>query len=369
MPQPPVATIPEPTLTLLHAVLTRGDAAVASFQSWQKGADLENLSAQEYNLLPLLYHNLEPLGVDHPWMGRLQGIQRRTWYANQVALRTVEKITHDFFADDIPSLIIGGIALASTVYGDLALRPTPIPQIGVRSYEALAAMHGLGVTGWRPDPPNPHLKDGDYRRWFHGCIFVNDQKQHLGLNWTVLGRRAEAGLDEIFWQDAIPLSAGPFPSRTLCPTDHLLWASLSHESAGPIALVDGVMLLEKCAMEWDRLVELAELFQVADEVVRFLELLAYLPGVSVPEEIGPELQRIAQTPQPGPRRPPLPSAHTMSRRQRFQRHFMLFSMGMEESKTRPGPARFLRYLQLRWGTKGLWETLLLGMRKFFRPSP
>ncbi len=81
---------------LLRAALLSGEPAATAFVSWQKEADLDHLPFAEHSMLPMFYHNLAELGVDHPWMGRRKGVYRRTWYANQLALRTLATVQETF---------------------------------------------------------------------------------------------------------------------------------------------------------------------------------------------------------------------------------------------------------------------------------
>lgn len=56
-------------------------------RTWLASTNIERLEAGQFQLLPMLYPQLEQTAVDHPWLPRLKGIYRRTWFANQLALR------------------------------------------------------------------------------------------------------------------------------------------------------------------------------------------------------------------------------------------------------------------------------------------
>jgi len=53
---------------LLRAVLLSGDRAARAFARWQATADLNHAPPEQHDLFPLLYRNLEPLDIGHPWL-------------------------------------------------------------------------------------------------------------------------------------------------------------------------------------------------------------------------------------------------------------------------------------------------------------
>src|SRR5574341_997684 len=73
-------------LLLRAALLADGDALDA-WQAWKSEADFDQLDYGTARILPLLYRNLTFLQIHDPFLRRLKGIYRRTWYANQLTLR------------------------------------------------------------------------------------------------------------------------------------------------------------------------------------------------------------------------------------------------------------------------------------------
>ena len=87
------AWLPSPTqLLLLQASLWRGERAFSAWTEWRhREPDLDTLDEGSYRLLPLLYRNLGPELAGNPDAGRLKGVYRRSWAANQFGLRVGRK--------------------------------------------------------------------------------------------------------------------------------------------------------------------------------------------------------------------------------------------------------------------------------------
>jgi len=73
-------------MQLLQAALQNQSEALTAFAAWQGTVDIDDLPPGQFELLPLLYRNMQRAGLEeHPWLPRLKGIYRRAWYANQLA--------------------------------------------------------------------------------------------------------------------------------------------------------------------------------------------------------------------------------------------------------------------------------------------
>src|SRR5262245_20078562 len=68
-------------LLLLAAIGTSADAEEAWLR-WRSAVDIATLDAGSFRLLPLLYKNLSRRATDDPWMAKLKGVYRQSWYRN-----------------------------------------------------------------------------------------------------------------------------------------------------------------------------------------------------------------------------------------------------------------------------------------------
>jgi hypothetical protein len=101
---------------LLRAALWSGERAIAAWLEWASRVDVVNDLVDEgsFRLLPLVYRNLDRVGLAGPSMSRLKGVYRHSW-AKGPAILT---ISHDRevidFADELYTLR-DGVAVPQSV--------------------------------------------------------------------------------------------------------------------------------------------------------------------------------------------------------------------------------------------------------------
>jgi hypothetical protein len=282
---------PEATLALRVAVA--GDHFdAAAFEHWQASVDLDHLPPGHYALLPLIYSSLERHAIDHPWRPRLQGIYRKMWYANQLALRTVSEVVAALQPVAAPVMVVGAAALAATQYPELALRPILQPELNVADADAGHVLQTLQSLGWQPEPAAPHLLSAEFRLWTPGQRMVNPQAQALWLGWHLIPAAPCAELDAACRAASVPLPLATTTLTTLCPTDQLLHASTTTGETALIALVDAAFLLRGAEIEWPRLVELAGRYRLGLAVLTVLETLVHELELDVPAQALDALRRL-----------------------------------------------------------------------------
>src|SRR5690554_5979270 len=81
---------------LVRAATGEGERARAAWQQWISNVDLAKLDAGSQRILPLLYRNLQRLGIKAPEMEVMGQKYRRTWAFNQVAMLHLEELLETF---------------------------------------------------------------------------------------------------------------------------------------------------------------------------------------------------------------------------------------------------------------------------------
>jgi len=73
---------------LLNAAFLRGPGASDAWRRWSGGVDWDgHLDPTSFALLPRVYRNLRPLGIDDPIFPRCKGIMHQAWLTNQHLLK------------------------------------------------------------------------------------------------------------------------------------------------------------------------------------------------------------------------------------------------------------------------------------------
>jgi hypothetical protein len=185
----------------------------------------------------------------------------------------------------------------------------------------------LTSSRWRPIHYHPELFD---TRFCHALPLIDGQGGSLDLHCHVLASSCESGADEEFWQAAVPTCFEQHSLLTLSATDHLLHTcahGIWWVQDPPLRwVVDAASLLESSAIDWPRLLRLAELRGVSLRVGRALALLQELgldvPGATV-EQLISDAGRLEQL--------KLKMATTSSRGRPLQllaEHWMLYRRGV-----------------------------------------
>ena len=147
---------------LLRVLLGTGGADEAL--AWLRVADLDRLDPETARLLPRLHARLRALAVPEAELpGRLKGLVRHTWAANQSLWRAAAPALEALDRARINWQLIGGGAVLAACGGDLAARRLRDMDVLVRGADFAAAADLLRAAGWRT-----HVQDAPaLLAWFH----------------------------------------------------------------------------------------------------------------------------------------------------------------------------------------------------------
>ena len=227
---------------LLRAALSPPSEVAGAWSRVSGAVDLGTLDSSSHALLPLVYRTLAAAGVEDPWLGRLKGVYRRTWYGNQLLLRRAGEALGALRAEGVNAMVLGGAAVGLLHYRELGVRQMSDTSIAVRPASARRARRVLSAAGWNARP----LLSGDYDLWAAGA----------------------------------PLDVADVRTRAPCPGDQLLrtcanGAALSSRRGSCRWVADAIVIVESSpgGIDWQRLVERA----IGQRVVTHLHLtLSYL---------------------------------------------------------------------------------------------
>jgi hypothetical protein len=239
---------------LIRAAVLEGDAGRAAWSKWRRRGDLDAVDLASHRLLPQLYRNLVTLGVEDSLLGRLKGVYRYHWYANQLLLRRGGETIAALEAAGIRTLVLKGAALGALHYGDRGARPMNDLDILVPRDAAPEAMRVLRANGFIPEVEPPEAMLGIR----HSENFEDEDGRSVDLHWYALAQPAN---DDDFWAAAVPVEVGGVPTLALCPADELLYAcvhGLCLNPVSPIRWVADALIVIRSAegrLDWSRLVE------------------------------------------------------------------------------------------------------------------
>jgi hypothetical protein len=354
------AWLPTPRqLLLLRACLGKDEAALAAWTEWRNGEpNLAKVERGSMRLLPLVYLNLGPQLAGDPDAGWLKDVYRVSWTANQIGMRVGRRAIDALQAKGVEVLALKGAALIGGVYGDLGARPLGDVDLAVppsRIADAVAALRAAGLTPIENEPER--LLATRHSLAFHDAG-GREVDLHRGMLWR-------PGLDDVFWQGSVEAEVAGAPVRILNRADQLLHVC-AHGAAWnqvhPVRwAVDSFKILEASssgeisglaeeALDWDRLVAMAELGRLSLPLRNALTYLATELGAPVPEKVIDELNAMPVS--GSERRAHEAMAQAPSSRRSTAMLWWFWESHRAQARVdgrRPTPAGLVRHMQGFWG--------------------
>lgn len=241
---------------LRAAVLDRDECAVA-WAAWKQRATLdEDIDLASFQLAPMLYRNLERNAIQDEDLGRLKGMYRRNWYLNLQMLHRARAAFSELASADIDTMVLKGISLLVSYYGDYGVRPMADIDMMVRHTDARRAATILEANGWKPV-----LLPGDTIDWSidsrHAIPFVGPGSYELDLHWHMLEECCRPDDDLPFWSRSVALSFEGVETRSLASADLLLNVLVHGARYAPDPsirwLADGATIIRRGGVDWDTL--------------------------------------------------------------------------------------------------------------------
>jgi hypothetical protein len=244
---------------LLSVTLLDGERSERAWRRLRPSFDLDKLEPASYVLLPLVYKQLDRLGIGDPLLPRLRGIYRRTWYMNQLLLGRLKDALVAVQGCEGDPLVVDSWELPACYYGDFGLRAVPELHLLVRPERVERAARALYEEGWT----GPRGTSKSFLRSGHYARFSKTNGDACVLDWRLFHEFSdhERGLEpEDLWEAAIDFPLGDVAARALSPTDELLnvlvsgakmrrWPSITWV---PDAIT--VLRTSDSAIDWERLV-------------------------------------------------------------------------------------------------------------------
>lgn len=281
------------SLRLTQAVFAGQEPSPEDLQDLVTNLAQEKIDEAVYPLLPLMAGRAGVLDPDHPITGKLKGIQRLTWYKNQLVLGHFYRVHDRFVQAGIRTLLLGDIAAALALYEEHSVRPIHELTVLVDVRNAPPAMELLPLEGWKP---RQGLLPVD-RDVLPGQRFVSEEaKCEFELLWHVLPARDHPAADANFWSRALPVAFESGSSLTLEPPDQLLYLSFQVFGSDPthssLWIADALQVLHTAGSEfnWVGLLEGADSHHLVLPLRILLGYLAEHFAVTVPVETLRQLQ-------------------------------------------------------------------------------
>jgi hypothetical protein len=278
---------------LLRAAVLTGEEARAAWTRWRARNTPDTTDRGSTRLLPLVYRNIGREGLDDADLARLKGAYQAAWYQNQLLFRSTAQALRALHEAGIPTMLLKGVGLAVAHYRDAGVRPMLDADVLVPWHDAGRALAVLREAGWASEAGTaavPGLATS------HAEHLHDPSGKTLDLHRSAL---TQAGEDDAFWAAAVDVELLGVPTRTLCPSDHLLHAAAhgaSWNAVPPVRWMADASTVARSAggaLDWERLVAEATRRRVTVVLTAALEHLADAVGLETPPHV---LDRLRSAP-------------------------------------------------------------------------
>lgn len=361
--RPPIWPDPNDEL-LLRATLLDGEEATSAWRKWHTNACYDPIDYTQQRMLPLLYNNLQRLGVDDPIMERYRRELRYFWAINQQLYQFAARNISGLEQQNIRSIVLKGIPLSHCYYAHPGLRPMSDVDILVHREDAEAAARYFLDQGWVCTDSFISSFDNldSLIAIRHGFNLRDpDDGKEIDLHWAIFPTNFHR-LDSV-WDAAVSFELAGCTMTTLSSTDQLLQAC--SQGAGwnivrPIRWIpDADAILSKDSVNWDRFVEQSERFDLALPAADGLIVLRDLLGREIPHKV---IERLQVLPASFPARM---DYHLGARRpipvigRPLHRYIRYLRVG------RPHGLGFGEYMKNLWGVSSFSEIFSKGIRRMW----
>jgi hypothetical protein len=356
---------------LLKAAMTDGAEALEAYRAWRQGVDLQqNFDRGTQRLLPLLYHNMLRLGVKDPLMGLLKGTYRLAWYDNHVLFKETQPAVAALRANGITALVMKGVPLVLSYYGNHALRPMADIDILVQPHELRQAIAVLEKSGWR----SQQIVTDEDIKYFHATHLNNDKGRELDLHWHVLRDACNDASDEFFWSSATTFDFAGIEARQFDATGTLLHVVLHGIRSNPEPatrwIPDALFVIRSGQrLDWDRMIAFAKSQKLTNRLKLALEYLVEHYAAPIPPEVLAKLRASHLSVLERIEKPVILGDRDRWFNNAFTKNYVIFTDYCRVAVTR-NPLRFLvgfsNYMRYRWSARGRIEMIAIIARGMFR---
>lgn len=204
---------------LLKAAFSSEEECCHAWEKWKRQNDVEHLDDGSQRLLPLVYHNLCSQGIQDGLLVRLKSVFRHTLAKNHLMFHCLSPVLKAFAARGIKTMLLKGAALTLTHYKNYGLRPQLDIDILVPEASAKEAISYFQDHSWQPEYDYEADKVIQFR---HSCGFSAGLHKRIDLHWNVFSECRKKGVDDIFWENAVPAKVNDVNTFVLSPTHQLL---------------------------------------------------------------------------------------------------------------------------------------------------
>jgi hypothetical protein len=245
--------------------------------------------AEHQGVVPILYQSLSTLGSEVPpaSLALLKQRYETNLHRTLFLARELIRILDPFDALGIDVLAYKGLALAESLYGDIALRQAGDIDLLIRSRDLSRVKGALNEAGYSPHLLLNEAEERAYLASGYECAFDSDLGRNLlEVQWALQPRFYAVDFDmEAMFRRATTVSVAGRNVKTPSPEDLFLILSLhaaKHVWGRLIWLCDIAQILKLPILNWNWIFETAQSLGIVRILQVTLLLTNRLLGMAIP---------------------------------------------------------------------------------------
>ena len=258
--------------------------------------------AKEHGLAPLLYYHLHRHNLDHQIPQSITDHLHHIYYGNLarniLLYNELSQISECFEGREISLVVVKGLALAETVYGNVALRPMADVDLLVEKRNLPEVMKAFSKLGFEILPQEKEITL-EYMNELH-LVKHQENMKHLpslivNIHWDLTApirfRGATKTNTRQMIERAQPTKIASRNVLVMASEDQILWviyhATFQHPFIGLLQLCDVAELikLEENELDWQFLVRRARNGRTATATYYLLTSAKRLLGAPIPNRV------------------------------------------------------------------------------------
>ena len=260
--------------------------------NWSSLLDL----AEQHGVAPLLCEVLSPIENKIPAepMRLLKQRYQTNIRKSLILAGELIRILDGIDMIGVEAMPYKGLALAETMYGNIALRQTGDIDLLIRPHDFLKIKNAVGELGYTPHMPLSDAEERAYLLSGYECVFDSSAGRNvLELQWALQPRFYAVDIDmDALFRRALPATVAGRKVKTLSNEDMLVVLALhaaKHEWGRLIWLCDIAQIVNLPLLDWDWIVDQAKELGIVRILSITLQLTSALLGVPGPPAVRSKL--------------------------------------------------------------------------------
>jgi hypothetical protein len=280
-------------IQLLKAcTLTIADAQ-AAWEEWRETCQIETAGPRSQLMFSMLYAHLIS-ATGGPEESLLNGIHKRTWYANQLLLAQMLPLLEQLKANEVQVLVLNDVALVKGYYADIGYRGIQCIDLLVPAADWKNSLTLASGVGWLEQTEQSFESPGALSI----TTFKGTERQTLRIWTNLFVAPPQQHTEALIWQGASRMDINGQSALRLGAVEQLLAVGVEacRHAEPPLSIyADAMFLLKSLTLsdDWARLVWQAQRYEC---ILPLRNMLGFLQGTfcaTLPSWVLPALHKMA----------------------------------------------------------------------------